>query len=467
MRPAKLLLPADTAGAIPILCIAGSDWPAAIAALAPAEAASAKAQGFSGRAGRHVVLTAPGGAISRILFGLGEKPGDDDPFASGRLARLLPPGVYRLEGDVKNPRLAALGWLLEAYSFDRYRQKTEEPACLVAPPAEDREAILRQAAAVCLARDLINTPASDMGPAELEEAARRLGQDHHAQFRIRTYSGKELAENFPMIAMVGRAASPERQPRLIDLRWGEEHRPKVTLIGKGVCFDTGGLDIKPQASMLLMKKDMGGAANVLALAQMIMQAELPLRLRVLVPAVENAISGDAFRPGDIVRSRKGLTVEIGNTDAEGRLILADALALADEEEPDLVVDLATLTGAARVALGPDLPPFYTADDRLADDLMRHATAENDPLWRLPLWPPYERLLDSKFADINNASESGFAGSILAALFLRRFLERAKTHLHVDIFGWTPLAKPGRPFGGEAQAIRALFSLLQERYANRA
>jgi leucyl aminopeptidase len=465
MTPAKLLLPADTAGAIPILCIAPSNWPAASAALGAAEAGSAKAQGFTAKAGRHVVLTGTDGAIARVLFGVGEKPADEDPFALGRLARLLPPGTYRLEGDVQNPRLAALGWLLEAYSFDHYRQKSEEPAALAAPAAELRERIVKEADAVCLARDLINTPAGDMGPADLEEAARRLSLAHNAKFG--SVAGKELAENFPMIAMVGRAASEDRQPRLIDLRWGEERWPKVTLIGKGVCFDTGGLDIKPQAGMLLMKKDMGGAANVLALAQLIMQAQLPLRLRVLIPAVENAISGDAYRPGDIVRSRKGLTVEIGNTDAEGRLILADALALADEEEPELVIDLATLTGAARVALGPDLPPFYTADDRLADDLMRHAGSENDPLWRLPLWPPYERLLESKFADINNVSDSGFAGSIIAALFLRRFLEHARTHLHIDIFGWTPVAKPGRPFGGEAQAIRAVFSLLNERYGTRA
>jgi leucyl aminopeptidase len=463
MTPAKLLLPAKTAGAIPILSIASSNGPAASTALGPAEVASARAQGFNARAGRHVVLTGKDGAIARILFGLGDKPATEDPFAPGKLAKLLPQGAYRLEGDVQDPRLAALGWLLEAYSFNRYRQRSEEPASLLAPAAHLREGIVREADAVYLARDLINTPASDMGPAELEQAARRLGLAHEAKFSAVT--GKPLAKSFPMIAMVGGAASPQRQPRLIDFRWGEGRWPKVTLIGKGVCFDTGGLDIKPSASMLLMKKDMGGAANALALAQLIMQAQLPVRLRVLIPAVENAISGDAFRPGDIVRSRKGLTVEIGNTDAEGRLILADALALADEEEPELVIDLATLTGAARIALGPDLPPFYTPDDRLADDLMGHAKGENDPLWRLPLWPSYERLFESKFADINNASDSGFAGSIVAALFLRRFVERAKLHLHVDIFGWTPVAKPGRPFGGEAQSIRAIFALLRQRYGD--
>jgi leucyl aminopeptidase len=462
MTPAKLLLPAKTAGATPVLCIAAADCSAALAALSSAEAASARAQGFRARAGRHLVLTGKDGAISRVLFGLGEKPAAEDPFAPGKLAKLLPKGTYRLEGDVQNSRLAALGWLLEAYSFDRYRQKSDEPAALVAPSAEMRDDILRQAQAVYLTRELINTPAEDMGPAQLEQVARDMAQAHKARLRI--VSGQPLAKEFPMIAMVGRAAAPGRQPRLIDLRWGEARAPKVTLIGKGVCFDTGGLDIKPASSMLLMKKDMGGAANVLGLAQMIMQAELPLRLRVLIPAVDNAISADAFRPGDIVRSRKGLTVEIGNTDAEGRLILADALALADEEEPELVIDLATLTGAARVALGPDLPPFYTADEQLADDLSDHASRENDPLWQLPLWAGYNRLIESKFADINNASDSGFAGSIVAALFLSRFAERAKTHLHIDIYGWTPVARPGRPYGGEAQAIRAAFALLKERYA---
>src|SRR5687767_4710064 len=464
MTPAKLLLPAKTAGATPVLCIPAAGWSAALAALSSAEAASARAQGFSAGAGRHLVLTGKDGAISRVLFGLGEKPADEDPFAPGKLAKLLPQGSYRLEGDIHNPRLAALGWLLEAYSFDRYRKKSDEPATLVASSAEMRADILRQADAVYLTRELINTPAADMGPAELEQVARDVTQAHKA--KLRTVSGQLLAKGFPMIAMVGRAAAPGRQPRLIDLRWGEARAPKVTLIGKGVCFDTGGLDIKPPSSMLLMKKDMGGAANALGLAQMIMQAELPLRLRVLIPAVDNAISADAFRPGDIVKSRKGLTVEIGNTDAEGRLILADALALADEEEPELVIDLATLTGAARVALGPDLPPFYTADEQLADDLRGHASRENDPLWRLPLWPAYDRLIESKFADINNASDSGFAGSIVAALFLRRFAERAKIHLHIDIYGWTPVAKPGRPYGGEAQAIRAAFALLKERYATK-
>jgi leucyl aminopeptidase len=247
------------------------------------------------------------------------------------------------------------------------------------------------------------------------------------------------------------------------MRWGSEQDPKITLVGKGIVFDTGGLDIKPAAGMLLMKKDMGGAANVLGLAQLIMAAKLKVRLRVLIPAVENAIAGNAFRPGDVLSSRKGIRVEIGNTDAEGRLILGDALALADEEGPDLLVDMATLTGAARVALGPDLPPFYTSDDGLAADLARHAIIANDPLWRMPLWMPYYALIDSSIADLNNAGDSGFAGSLTAALFLKRFVDRARAYVHFDIFAWTPMAKPGRPKGGEAQAIHALFGLLAERY----
>jgi leucyl aminopeptidase len=265
-----------------------------------------------------------------------------------------------------------------------------------------------------------------------------------------------------MIHHVGKA-SP-RVPRLIDMTWGHALAPKVTLVGKGVCFDTGGLDIKSASGMLLMKKDMGGAATVLGLAQMVMGANLPVRLRVLIPVVDNVISGNAFRPGDILRSRKGLTVEIGNTDAEGRLILADALALADEEQPDLLIDMATLTGAARVALGPDLPPFYTDDDSVAESIMRAAQTENDPLWRMPLWAPYARLFESAIADVDNSGSSGFAGSITAALFLKRFVERAKTYVHFDVFAWTPQTRPGRPKGAEAQGQRALFALIRKRYA---
>jgi leucyl aminopeptidase len=333
---------------------------------------------------------------------------------------------------------------------------------LVLPDGLDGEELSRIAEGVALARDLINTPANDMGPAELEGAARALAKQHGA--KIRAIVGADLTkQNFPLIHAVGRAADPSRAPRLIELRWGKSSDPKVTLVGKGVCFDTGGLDIKPDSAMLLMKKDMGGAATVLALAHMIMGEGLRISLRVLIPAVENSISGDAFRPLDVYPSRKGLTVEIGNTDAEGRLILADALALADEEKPDLLVDMGTLTGAARVALGPELPPYYTDDEALAAELARHAAAENDPLWRLPLWQRYDANLDSKVADVNNIASGGMAGSIICALFLKRFVSAAKSWLHFDIYAWTPAAKPGRPEGGECQAARALYALLKNRY----
>ncbi|HKG74506.1 MAG TPA: leucyl aminopeptidase family protein [Aestuariivirgaceae bacterium] len=458
----KLLLPATTRRAIPIHCVDPDGWASRAAVLDPAENAAAGEQGFSAGAGRTLLLTGKDGRLARVLFGLGKTPAKEDPFLPGTLARTLPPAAYRFEGELPRPRLAVLGWLLEAYAFSRYRRTPDPAASLVCPKDLDRDGLIREAEAVYLARDLINTPASDLGPRELEAAVRAVAKQNGA--RVAGVSGKALIAGFPMISAVGRAATPERAPRLIDLRWGPQRAPAVTLIGKGVCFDTGGLDVKTAAGMLIMKKDMGGAANVLALAQMIMASKLPLRLRVLIPAVENAISADAFRPGDILRSRKGLSVEIGNTDAEGRLILADALRYADEERPDLIIDMATLTGAARVALGPDLPPFYTDDDGLADELLKSAAAENDPLWRMPFWTPYERFIESKFADINNASESGYAGSVLAALFLRRFVDEAKTYLHMDIFGWTPAPRPGRPFGGEAQGIRALFALLRNRYA---
>jgi leucyl aminopeptidase len=320
--------------------------------------------------------------------------------------------------------------------------------------------VSRVADAATLARDLVNTPANDMGPQELADAAQQVAQHYGAKFGC-IVGDDLLTQNFPLVHAVGKA-SP-RAPRLVDFTWGDPSHPKVTLVGKGVCFDTGGVDLKPSSGMLLMKKDMGGAANVLALAQMVMDAKLKMRLRVLIPAVENAVAGNAFRPLDIYPSRKGPTIEIGNTDAEGRLVLADALTLADEEKPDLLIDMGTLTGAARVALGPELPPFYTNDEQLAADVARCATAERDPLWQLPLWPPYDSWLDSKVADINNAPSNGFAGSITCALFLQRFVEHAKAWLHLDIYAWTPNAKPGRPEGGECQGARALYRLLSERY----
>jgi leucyl aminopeptidase len=422
--------------------------------------AFAEAAGYEPKAGRHLLLPGADG-LSGVLFGLdaADKAGRDR-FLSGRLPGLLPAGTYRFANATDDPSLAALAFALGAYRFGRYRTVEDKAVRLVVPDGVDGADLSRIADGVTLARDLINTPANDMGPAELEEAARALATKHGAS--VRAIVGDDLlGENFPLIHAVGRAAA--RAPRLIDVVWGEPAHPKITLVGKGVCFDTGGLDIKPDSGMLIMKKDMGGAACVLALAHMVMDARLPVRLRVLIPAVENAISGGAFRPLDVYRSRKGITVEIGNTDAEGRLVLADALALADDEAPDLVVDMATLTGAARVALGPDLPPFYTDDEAFAADLARHAAAENDPLWRMPLWRPYESLLDSKTADINNVSSGNQGGSITAALFLSRFVTQAKAWVHLDVYAWTQTTKSGRPEGGDCQAARALYALMKERY----
>ena len=433
----------------------------ALSATLPAPARQfAHANGFAARPGECLTLPAADGRIAHVLFGLEDEAAKwRDLFRPGQLPGLLPPGVYRFANAPHDVRLGALAFALGSYRFNRYRKADAPDVRLVAPDGIDVAEISRIAEAA-LARDLINTPANDMGPEQLAAAAELLANRFGANFSCIT-GDDLLAQNFPLIHAVG-MASP-RAPRLIDFVWGDPAHPKVTLVGKGVCFDTGGLDLKPPAGMLIMKKDMGGAANVLALAAMVMDAGLKVRLRVLIPAVENAVAGNAFRPLDIFTSRKGLTVEIGNTDAEGRLVLADALALADEEKPDLLIDLGTLTGAARVALGPDLPPFYTSDDELALDVARCAKTENDPLWRMPLWPPYDNWLDSKVANVNNAPSGTFAGSITCALFLQRFVEAATSWLHVDIYGWTPTAKPARPEGGECQAARAIYRLLSERY----
>jgi leucyl aminopeptidase len=447
--------------AIPITFVTKSTWDAICAGL-PAEARTfAQAHGFSAKPGAFLALPAADGRISHILFGL-ENAGKSfhDPFRAGSLPGLLPPGVYRFANAPHDAHLATLAFALGSYRFSRYRKAETSDVKLVPPDGIDVAEIVRMAEAALMARDLINTPSNDMGPAELAQAAQDLAQRFGASFDC--IVGDDLVQkNFPLIHAVGMAST--RAPRLIDFSWGDPSHPKVTLVGKGVCFDTGGLDLKPSSGMLIMKKDMGGAANVLALALMVMDAKLKVRLRVLIPAVENAVAGNAFRPLDVFPSRKGPTVEIGNTDAEGRLVLADALALADEEKPDLLIDLGTLTGAARAALGPDLPPFYTNDETMAADLARCAKQENDPLWRLPLWPPYDSWLDSKVAAINNAPPGAFAGSIVCALFLQRFVEHAKSWLHVDIYGWTPSAKPARPEGGECQAARAIYRLLDERY----
>jgi leucyl aminopeptidase len=449
----------DGATPIPIWFVTAESYPQVRNGLdAPARAFATSAQ-FEPKPGQTLLLPGKDGALAGVLFGL--EPADKmlDRFLPGRLPTLLPAGTYRFANAPHDTRLAALSFALGSYRFTRYRKADTSGVKLALPDDVDGADLSRIAEGVALARDLINTPANDLGPAELEDAARALAARHGAT--AKSIVGDDLLkQNFPLIHAVGRA-SP-RAPRLVDITWGDPAAPKITLAGKGVCFDTGGLDLKPDSAMLIMKKDMGGAACVLAAAHMIMDAKLKVRLRVLIPAVENAVSGDAFRPLDVYRSRKGITVEIGNTDAEGRLVLADALALADEEAPDLIVDMATLTGAARVALGPELPPFYTHDDALAADLARHARAEQDPLWRMPLWRPYDSMLDSKVADINNVGGS-FAGSITAALFLNRFVEKAAAWAHVDVYAWTPSAKPARPDGGECQAARALYALLKERY----
>ena len=416
------------------------------------------ASGFSGAAGALAALPDAKGGIAQWVLGLGD---GKDAFALAAAAEKLPAGLYRL-GEVPDfcgGAHAALAWAMGGYGFDRYKKKPARGARLVVPAGVDGEEVSRIAENLFLGRDLINTPANDMGPAELEAAARALAKKHGA--KVAVVSGAALAKNYPLIAAVG-MGSP-RAPRLIELSWGKAKAPLVTLVGKGVCFDTGGLDLKPSSAMLTMKKDMGGAATVLAVAGMVMGAKLGLRLRVLIPAVENSISGAAMRPGDVFGSRKGLTVEIGNTDAEGRLILADALADADDDKPELLIDIATLTGAARAATGMELPPFFTDDETLANDLVRLGRDVQDPLWRLPLWRGYEDTLNSRVADLNNNPAYNYAGAITAALFLNRFVTRTRSWAHLDIPAWIDRAKPGRPLGGEANSARALYALLKERY----
>lgn len=460
LRMQAVLTPSDTAApAFPIWLVNSETWPRVRDGLDARARAFADAAGFQPKAGRSLVLPAENGLA--VLFGIdADTEPSRNPFLPGQLPALLPSGSYYFANTPQDGRLAALAFALGTYRFSHYRKPDEKQVRLRLPEGIDGVDLNRILEAVTLARDLINTPTNDLGPAELESAARDLAVRHDASFRA-VVGDDLLAQNFPLIHAVGRAAAGA--PRLIELNWGNASHPKVTLVGKGVCFDTGGLDIKSDNAMLLMKKDMGGAATVLALAHMVMDRGLKIRLRVLIPAVENSISGSAFRPRDVYPSRKGLSVEIGNTDAEGRLILADALALADEEAPDLLIDMGTLTGAARVALGPELPPFYTDDEPLAAEVARFAAAENDPVWRLPLWEPYEAMLDSKVADINNVSTGGFAGSITCALFLKRFVSAAESWLHFDIYAWNPSTKPARPEGGECQVARALYALLTARY----
>ncbi|HEY2358752.1 MAG TPA: leucyl aminopeptidase family protein [Phenylobacterium sp.] len=447
--------------AIPVHALLESETASVLDASPPAVKAFAAISDFKGKAGQ--VLAAPGadGALATVLFGLGQ---GGDPMAFRTLAAKLPAGTYKIarapEGLDRGA--TALAFALGSYRFDRYKAHSGERAKLVAEGVDVAE--VRQVAHACaLARDMINTPANDMGPLQLETIAREIAEQHSG--RITVITGEGLLEaNYPAVHAVGRAADPARAPRMIELSWGEAGKPLVCLVGKGVVFDTGGLDIKPSAGMRQMKKDMGGAAHALALGRMIMAAKLPVRLAVLVPVAENAISGDAMRPGDVLASRKGLSIEVGNTDAEGRLILADALTRAGELEPALTLDLATLTGAARVALGPQLPPFYTDDEDLAAAIERAAKAAADPVWRMPLWKGYADALDSDVAEIKNDPDAwAQAGSVTAALFLQRFAP-AGAWAHFDIFAWNPRNRPGFPAGAEAQAIRGLYRMIRDRFA---
>jgi leucyl aminopeptidase len=449
----EMLLPAG-AEAIPIRLIASEKDPA-LQDLSEAERSWVEAQDWSGKQGSVVLLPDGKGGIGGVLLGTGGKDWPAEvPLLAGVLAGALPEGDYCFASPLPDPELATLGFLAGSYRFTRYKtSNAAKTKRLVLPEGASKDQVLALAEAVYFGRDLINTPANDLGPAELEAAARELATAFGGSVKVTEGSGL-LSDNFPMIHAVGRAS--DRAPRLIDLRWGAEHAPKVTIVGKGICFDTGGLDIKPSSAMGLMKKDMGGAAAAFAFALLVMRANLPLRLRVLIPAADNSISSNAFRPGDVLPSRNGMTVEIGNTDAEGRLVLADAISYACEEAPDYLITLATLTGAARVALGPDLPPLYTDDEDMASRLLSSGREVGDPLWRMPFWKPYDKLLKSSVADVNHIAEGSFAGSIIAALFLKRFVREAKRFAHLDIFAWVPREQPGRPQGGEVQAARALF-----------
>ncbi|MBY6265672.1 leucyl aminopeptidase family protein [Azospirillum sp. 412522] len=447
----------DTVALTPVTKAGLADW---LTAQSPAVASWVKAVGFTGEAGSTVFLPGPDGAVAHVLAGVSAI---DDLWAFAGLPATLPAGSYRIDAalDARAATRAALGWALGSYRFTRYRKAPEKGfANLVWPAEADRGEVERAATATWLVRDLVNTPACDMGPAELAQAAQDLAAEFDAAVEV--IVGQDLLDrDYPAVHAVGRA-SP-REPRLVDLRWGNPEHPKVTVVGKGVCFDTGGLDLKPSSGMLMMKKDMGGAAHALALGRMIMMAGLPVRLRVLVPAVENVVSGDSFKPLDVLRTRKGLTVEVGNTDAEGRLILCDALAEADSEKPELLIDFATLTGAARVALGPDLPALMSNDDTLANDLTEAGTAVDDPMWRLPLWAPYRKGLDSKVADINNVTTNGFAGAITAGLFLQEFVSKGTPWAHLDTYAWNGSARPGRPEGGEALGLRAAYAVIAKRF----
>ena len=447
------------ANCVPITVIAPGAFDDWLGAASDATGKWLTSVGFSAKEGKPAMLPGDDGGLARVLF---VQPDDADLWTWSALAAGLPSGSYRIEGKLGHATAAdaALGWALAGYEFSRYRKPRRSIPDLVWPAGADRDALTSTIEATFLVRDLITTPAEDMGPAQLAAAARTLGRRHKATVRVTT-GDQLLKQNYPAIHAVGRAC--DDPPRLIDLSWGATKDPKVTLVGKGVCFDTGGLDLKGAAGMLLMKKDMGGSAHVLGLAAMIMAAKLPVRLRVLIPAVENSVAGNAFHPLDVLTMRNGMTVEVGNTDAEGRLVLADCLVRACEEKPALLIDYATLTGAARVALGPGLPAIFTNDDAFADSLAEIGDKGADPLWRMPLHKDYRRMLDSAIADISSTGGGGHAGAITAALFLSEFVDADIPWVHIDVMAWNPRSRPGRPEGGEAMGMRTVYAAIAQRF----
>lgn len=459
---ASNLLDSPGAGSVPIRPLRKADFPQWLSEAAPPVKRWIEATGFEIDPGKHRVVPGRDGEIAEVLLGLGDEP---SPWDWAALPTELPAGSFHVSAELskKDADSGALGFALGTYRFERLRKSSEkELARLAWPGGCDRKRVQSAIEATFLVRDLINTPASDMGPAELASVAEEVGRKYGG--RVRVIVGDELLhQGYPAIHAVGRAASPDRAPRLIDIELGDPNHPKVTLVGKGVCFDTGGLDLKPSNNMKLMKKDMGGGAHALGLASMVRDAGIPVRLRVLIPAVENSVSGSALRPLDVVRSRKGTTIEIGNTDAEGRVILADALTEASSETPSLLIDFATLTGAARVALGAELPALFCDDEETAKSLLAKSESESDPLWRMPLFKSYRKQIESKVADLTNSTDSPLAGAITAALFLQEFVASGIPWVHVDHMAWNMSSRPGRPEGGEAMGMRAAFALIEERF----
>jgi leucyl aminopeptidase len=446
--------------AIPIRLVDQAGLDAFVRELPAPQRAALAAQKFEAEGFSHAVL--PDGDGWSVVAGVADAASLSS-WCMAKLAEVLPAGTYRRTDGEPGPAL--LGWVTGQYRFERYKKEAgkDGPRVLLTREVKAIEPTLAEASATALVRDMVNTPAEDMGPAQIEAQAEAIAKAAKADFRVT--KGDALEQDFPMVHAVGRAAERARAPRMIEIEWGDSKHPRIAVIGKGVCFDSGGLDIKPSSGMLLMKKDMGGAAHALALARLIMESGLPVRLHLLVPAVENAVAGNAFRPGDVLRSRAGLSVEIGNTDAEGRLILGDALTRAGEEKPELILDFATLTGAARSAVGPDLPALFARRDETAEALLKAGEASDDPCWRLPLWSGYREYLKSDIADINNSSPNAFAGASVAALFLDRFVPEGVDWAHFDTFAWRPAAKPGRPKGGDALGLRASWRMLQQRYGS--